>query len=226
MMKIIEKIFKRKRIIEEALLEYGFTYDGKNYHFQAEIMEGDFKVYVSISHEKEIQAKLIDKMNDEEYLQAYSDNFDNAYVNTVREALAQLLEDIAEKCTEDLLFASEQANRIAKIIYQKYKIRPDFPWKDKANAKSAIFRHPHNNKWFALLMNIENGKISGSDDKTMVDAINLKIVPNQGEKLREKEGIFEAYHMNKKHWITAILDDVICDEEVLNLIETSYSLTK
>ncbi|MBR2522363.1 MAG: MmcQ/YjbR family DNA-binding protein, partial [Coriobacteriales bacterium] len=43
--------------------------------------------------------------------------------------------------------------------------------------------------------------------------------------LRSIPGIFPAYHMNRKHWITVVLDDTLADEEVARLIETSFELT-
>lgn len=75
-------------------------------------------------------------------------------------------------------------------------------------------------------MNVELGKLNGYVDKVMVDAINLKINPLEGDMLRARKGIFPAYHMNKKHWVTAILDGSISHEEIMKLIETSYELTK
>lgn len=35
-----------------------------------------------------------------------------------------------------------------------------------------------------------------------------------------------AYHMNKEHWITLVLERVDSKEEVYHLIEVSFNLTK
>ncbi|EHR31838.1 MmcQ/YjbR family DNA-binding protein [Helcococcus kunzii] len=225
-MQIIQEVFQRKRIISNRLIEYGFTIDKETYHYQTEILNGDFTVYIEINHSGEIDAKIIDKMNDEEYVQAYNDSVNNAFVNSVRDEFSNLLSDIADKCIEDILFSSEQANRIVKEIKKKYGVDPEFPWKDKANDKSGIFRHLHNQKWFALIMNIEKGKLTKDENNDLLDAINLKIDPKDGKSLRSRNGIFEAYHMNKKHWITVILDESISDDDVMKLIEKSFELTK
>lgn len=224
-MQIIQETFQRKRIISNRLIEYGFTIDKETYHYHSEIMDGDFTVHIKSSHSGEIATKIIDNMNGEEYIQAYNDRVNNAFVNSVREEFTKLLSDIADKCTEDLLFSSEQANSIAKEINKKYGIDPEFPWKDKSKDKSGIFRHIHNQKWFALIMNIEKGKLTKDKNKALVDAINLKIDPKDGELLRSRNGIFEAYHMNKKHWITVVLDESISDKDIMNLIEKSFDLT-
>lgn len=43
--------------------------------------------------------------------------------------------------------------------------------------------------------------------------------------LRKEEGILPAYHMNKEHWITVLLDGTVEKEEICNLIDISFELT-
>lgn len=55
--------------------------------------------------------------------------------------------------------------------------------------------------------------------------INLKCDPFIGEVLRENySAIRPAYHMNKRHWITLHIDGSVPDDEVRDLIDTSYDL--
>ena len=42
----------------------------------------------------------------------------------------------------------------------------------------------------------------------------------------EKNGYYPAYHMNKKNWISIILDDNLSDEDIIDLISKSYNMTK
>ncbi len=44
--------------------------------------------------------------------------------------------------------------------------------------------------------------------------------------LREQSGYLPAYHMNKERWITIRLDGSVPEEEIKNLIDMSYHLTK
>ena len=39
------------------------------------------------------------------------------------------------------------------------------------------------------------------------------------------ESVVPAYHMNKRHWVSIILDGTMEDEEIIRLIEESYDLT-
>ena len=41
-----------------------------------------------------------------------------------------------------------------------------------------------------------------------------------------REGFLPAYHMNKKHWCTAILDGTVEDQSLFELLQTSYHLAK
>ena len=43
--------------------------------------------------------------------------------------------------------------------------------------------------------------------------------------LLSQNGIYPAFHMNKRYWISVALDDTLSDEEVLKLIEKSWNLT-
>ncbi len=64
----------------------------------------------------------------------------------------------------------------------------------------------------------------GSPDKIYV--MNLKIRPQEAEQLHHIPGIYPAYHMNHKLWISVVLDDSLADGEILALIKTSYLLTE
>ena len=56
-----------------------------------------------------------------------------------------------------------------------------------------------------------------------MEAVNLK--HDQVADLLSKNGIYPAFHMNKRYWISVALDDTLSDEEVLELIERSWNLT-
>jgi predicted DNA-binding protein (MmcQ/YjbR family) len=55
--------------------------------------------------------------------------------------------------------------------------------------------------------------------------MNLKCDPNEANSLRDIfSGVTEAYHMNKRHWITVDLSGDVPDGEIERLIDNSYSL--
>lgn len=61
----------------------------------------------------------------------------------------------------------------------------------------------------------------------LVDAfsINIKNTPEKVIELREHyPSILPGYHMNKKYWITILVDGTIPDDLVYNWIDESYNL--
>ena len=104
---------------------------------------------------------------------------------------------------------------------ETYGTEPDYPWNDW----NCVLRHKHNNKWYALIMEIEETKLGINSDK-IVDVLNVKCDPLLFGSLRMKEGFYPAYHMNKDKWISILMDGTVPDNEIMELVELSYSLTK
>lgn len=56
--------------------------------------------------------------------------------------------------------------------------------------------------------------------------LNVKCRPDwSGVLCAAFESVVPAYHMNKRHWVSVILDGRMDDREVVRLIEESYDLT-
>lgn len=105
-------------------------------------------------------------------------------------------------------------NELFKYIKEEYDVEPEFLWKDTPDA--AIFRHKNNRKWFALIMHV-------NDD----EYLNVKTEPSYSELLRNScDYIIPAYHMNKEHWNTIIINKNADKSLVHELIDRSYELTK
>lgn len=108
-------------------------------------------------------------------------------------------------------------------IKRKYKITPEYPW--RRDKESAVLRHVDNKKWFALIMKLKRDRLGlpGSD---YLDVINLKVDdPFFRDMIIGEDGIMPAYHMNKQHWISVLLDNTVPDERVCELIDMSYMAT-
>ena len=108
-------------------------------------------------------------------------------------------------------------------INDKYKSSPEYPW--KRYPSNAVFRHTDNRKWFALVMTVEMDKL-GLHSPDTVDVVNLKIDDLFfRDMIIQEEGIMPAYHMNKMHWITVLLDGTVPDNRVYDLLDMSYLAT-
>ena len=69
------------------------------------------------------------------------------------------------------------------------------------------------------------GKMFALTDLVDFSGINLKVDPEAGVDLRERyPSVHPGYHMNKKHWITVMMDGSIPDKLLYTWIDTSYNL--
>ena len=112
---------------------------------------------------------------------------------------------------------------VFEYIKKKYKVSPEYPWAKYDS--NAVFRHTDNNKWFALVMDVRKDKL-GLSGEEYVDVVNLKVDDMfLRDMLVQQDGIFQAYHMNKQHWITVILDGTVAEDTVFDLIDSSFMAT-
>lgn len=112
---------------------------------------------------------------------------------------------------------------VINYIYEQYGIRPDHPWPESPT--NQVFRHSGNGKWFALLMEVQANKV-GLEGWELLDVLNIKCEPDMVAALAGQEGFAPAYHMNKKHWLTVILNDTVAEELVCNLVDMSFEMTR
>ena len=248
-MTVEEKIFGRKRFLTDALEKSGFVLTDGSYRRDNDFLDGEFRASLSVDREGRLTGVVTDNMTGEEYFQLRVEGLEGSYVNSVRAAYEELLQSVANDCCRDVLFCSDQANRISDAIFARYGVEPDYPWEDEgAYHTYGVFRHRDNSRWFGLIMNVKLGtvmkkagspkggastmdigaltaKTNVSDPGALVDVINLKILPEAAEELALRPGIVPAYHMNHRHWISVLLTDVLGDEEAMDLVAASFDLT-
>ena len=103
-----------------------------------------------------------------------------------------------------------------------YGTSPDYPF-DK-DFETVVFRHEDNRKWYAIVMRVSRRKFGfGSDE--VIDVVNLKLPTEMYGSFDADDGVHPAYHMNKLHWISALLPDAP-DDIVQFLVNVSFEATK
>lgn len=142
---IEESVFARKRWVPEKMRAFGFRPVGDGYVLERSFLDGDFKAILSVTEKGAVTGRVIDAISQDDYYQLRQKNATGAYVNTVRAAYAQLLEEIAAACCQEVLFASNQANRLTQCILERFQVEPDFPWEKEARYQAyGVFRHTSN----------------------------------------------------------------------------------
>lgn len=217
-MNIENEIFKRYCVNFNKLTDYGFKKESNNYVIEKNMLNNDFKAIITISSKGKVTGKVIETEFNEEYSLLKTEAI-GEFVSHVREAYKDILIDIRKHCFEGNYFISDQTNRINSYINNKYHHDPEFLW-DKFPG-CAIYRNKLNNKWYAIIMNVDYSKLE--DNKTgEVEVMNVKLNEIEVKDLLNKNGYYKSYHMRSNKWITIILNNTIPDLEIFSLIDKSY----
>ena len=213
------EIFKSYQLNQEKAYDYGFVENGGVWTYSCQILQGDFVMTVSVV-DGNLSFQVFDQETGDLYPQVHMESMTGSFVASVREACLEILYQIRKACFEVQDFICPQTKRIMAQIQEKYGNQLEYLWEKSPD--TAVLRHEGNQKWYAVLMKISWDKLEKGREG-QVEAVNLK--HDQVADLLSKNGIYPAFHMNKRYWISVALDDTLSDEEVLKLIEKSWNLT-
>lgn len=212
-------IFKAYEFNKKKAISFGFIEEDGIFKYSSLILEDDFRMIVSIV-DKEISFQVYDQETDDLYPQVHMESMRGSFVGGVREACLEVLYDIRKACFEVQEFLCPQTKRIMTLVQEKYENQLEYLWEKSPD--TAVLRHEDNQKWYAVLMKISWEKLDKSREGH-VEVVNLK--HDQVADLLLGKGIYPAFHMNKRYWISLPLDDTLSDEQVLELFERSWFLT-
>ena len=214
-MKLIDELLKKYKLKEENLISYGFIYNDDIYSYNKLIHNNEFELIIRIKN-KMITGCIIDKDFNEEYK---IDNTFTSFIEALKKECEDILIEIRDNCyyKEDFIF--NQSNQISNYIKEKYNVSPEYLW--ESDPGFGVFRNKNTNKWFGIIMNISKNKIVGNDNKE-VEVISLMLHDKTNYYINN-ETIFLAYHMNKKNWVSIILDESLANDIIFNLIDISYN---
>lgn len=177
-------------------------------------MDGFSFQVVSATRKQGLEIVALDEVNERYTL------FD---ISTTSSSIAQALREEAE----DLVFQwmhPEQADiEEARQKWTKWIIEHIVPYHGNPFEKTEAmgFMVEDKGKWYGLMMEVPLQKL-GVASKANALVLNVKIHPEDKERLIATDGIFEAYHMNKKHWISIALNVCTNDALIKECIYTSY----
>ena len=213
------EIFKSYQFNQEKARAYGFVKNGEVWTYSRQILQGDFIMTVSITADN-VSFQVFDQETADLYPQVHMESMRGSFVGNVREACLGILYQIRKACFDVQNYSCPQTKRIMTQVQEKYGNQLEYLCEKSPD--TAVLRHEGNKKWYAVLMRISWEKLNKGKEG-LVEAVNLK--HDQVSDLLSQKGIYPAFHMNKRYWISVALDDTLSDEEVLELIETSWKLT-
>ena len=213
------EIFKAYQFNSKKAKEYGFVENQGVWTYNSTILQGDLLMMLTVK-DGDLNFQVYDQETGDLYPQVHMESMRGTFVGSVREACLEVLYDIRKACFEVQDYICPQTKRIMTRVQEKYENQLEYLWEKSPD--TAVLRHEDNQKWYAVLMRISWDKLEKGREG-LVEAVNLK--QDQVSDLLVKKGIYPAFHMNKRYWISVPLDDSLSDEEVLELIEKSWNLT-
>lgn len=114
---------------------------------------------------------------------------------------------------------SLQRERITQYMQDTYGTEAEYLWADSLD--SAVFRHPASRKWYAIIMRVLPERLDLQGEQAL-DVMNVKCGTIMIGSLLSTKGFLPAYHMNKSHWISIVLDGSVSDGQITPLLELSY----
>ena len=213
------EIFKAYQFNSKKAKEYGFVENQGVWTFSSTILQGDFLMIVTVV-DGVLGLQVYDQETGDLYPQVHMKSMRGTFVGSVREACLEVLYDIRKACFEVQEFLCLQTKRIMTLVQENYKDQLEYLWEKSPD--TAVLRHDDNQKWYAVLMKISWEKLDKSREG-QVEVVNLK--HDQVADLLVEKGIYPAFHMNKRYWISLPLDDTLTDEKVHELFDRSYFLT-
>ena len=210
-----------KNISNEKLSAFGFIKEKDHYIYKTKLHQDQFEL-IMILNDSSCTVSLIDTQTMEEYDLVDVKSSQGAFVGQIKEEYEQAIQSIIENCTDNKRFYTQQAQAIIQYIQETYQDECEFLWEKVPN--NAIWRNKQNRKWYGTLLTVHAGKLGLKEDKT-VEILDLRYPKETIEAIIDHHNIFPGYHMNKKNWITLLLDHQLDFLTITQLIDKSYQLS-
>ncbi|MDE6000963.1 MAG: MmcQ/YjbR family DNA-binding protein, partial [Clostridia bacterium] len=195
-------------------LEDGF------YSFTAQIADGEFRLEIKIN-ESEIFADLYEKDTQDKYTLFLVEGASGSFIGFIRAEYQKVLNEIADNCFDKYVFKSKQSAQIIAYARETYGDELEFLWEKFSD--NAVLRRKDNNKWYAVILTVAKNKF-GFDSTEKAEVLDLRADPEFIQKAVDNKRFFNGYHMNKKHWITVLLDGSADVKTIYKMIDDSYLL--
>lgn len=177
-------------------------------------MDGFSFQVVSASKKQGLEIVALDEVNERYTL------FD---IPTTSSSIAQSLREEAEELVFQWIHPEQSDIEEARQKWTKWMTENivSFHGNPFEKTEAMGFTVEEQGKWYALMMVVPLQKLGVASQANAL-ILNVKIHPEDKERLIATDGIFEAYHMNKKHWISIALNVCSDDALVKECIYTSY----
>lgn len=207
-------LIKTKTVDRAAALAAGFAPDDND--TSALILKRDLPNGLVVTlrlTDTTLDVDVFDGIFNEKYAPFYGGHGGAAIKSEVRE----IVENALAKCTQSV----NMKTQIMQWLTDTYGTIPEMTWEDSPTYFT--FKTAKTDKWYALFMDIAPKCLSLEGDAP-VQVVNLKADAEDVKNAVDNLHVFPAYHMNKQHWLTVLLNASTDVTQLKNLLAKSYVL--
>ena len=214
-----DRLFSQGEPNQEKLLRNGFTKTEEGYYRESPLL--GFLLRVTVTNDGKVNAELFDPEADAPYTLHLVAGAEGSFVGEVRKAYEDALLEIAENCFDRAVFKSRYAKKILEYAKEKYGETCEYLWEKFPD--NGVLRRTDNRKWYAALLTVAGNKVGLSTDE-IVEIVDLRAEEGEVQELIVRRGFAPAWHMNKKSWVTVLLDGSVEFSTITELIDKSRVL--
>lgn len=221
---ILELTFSGKKPDFARLEQFGFSAEGGTHSYTERIAGGQLDLCVSVLADGMVRATVFDVLTGDPYILHTVPGASGSFVGQVRADYERVLNRIATECFKHDVFKSPCSQHVINYVREQFGDELEYLW-EKQFPGNAVWRRADNRKWYGVLLTVSRRKF-GMDSDEKIEAIDVRADPQTLPSLVNGTTHFPGYHMNKRHWLTVLLDGTVPAQDIFPLIETSYALAK
>lgn len=198
----------------KELLKFGFKKNRNMYTLHREL-EGALEARFKLTG-KNFSVQVFDLNEGEAYLPFELDAADGNFVRGIRNQVDKLIHEIVTQCCSSLCLRDQ----VLDYAKEQFGTEPAYPWPEYP--QYCTLKVKATGKWYGIIMNVTY-KVLGLGEEGNLDVMNVKLPPERVEELVDGKQFLPAYHMNKKYWLTILLNGQVTLAKVKKLVAESYA---
>ena len=140
-------------------------------------------------------------------------------------ALRQQVDEIINRILGQQIQDNPLVERLVDHVATTYGLAPAHPF--KRHPEIIGFKVPTVDKLFGIFLPVDYCRLDKTSTRTdQVLVLNLKGQPDHILERIDNCRYFPAYHMNKKHWFSVLLDAQTDWDQLTSMLAESYRLVK
>lgn len=219
-MDLVAEILKYKQPNREKLQKLGFVLRDSDFTKEYRLNDSGFLLELRLTPDNALHTRVCDPITQDEYRLHLSQEAIGSFVGTVRSEFADILEHVVQAGYDVQVFSQPTSRALIDHVRATYGHELEYLWQQQSG--NAIWRRTDTKKWYGVMALISKRKL-GLDSDDLVEVLNLSLDPVEVVQVIDHLHIFPGWHMNKKYWVSVLLDGTVPLEEIIDLLRQSYA---